>query len=216
MNFIKQRQQLAALLKEEGITDTTVLDVLAVVPRELFIPSEQRFRAYENVALPLSHGQTISQPYTVAFMLQLLAVSSGDHVLEIGTGSGYNAALLSKLVGSKGSVISLEVVPDLAEHARHVLAKLGCANVRIIVNDGSVGYASAAPYQRIIVTAAAPSANKEWLTQLVDGGILVAPVGTFTQKMLQITKHGKRFIEKDFGYYQFVPLVGKKGFSIVI
>ena len=210
MDFKKERKALVAYLKKEGITDKLVLSVMEKVPREKFLPDNLQHLAYENHALPIGAGQTISQPYTVAFMLGALCVRKGMKVLEIGTGSGYNAALLSKLVGAKGKVVTIEVVEDLVDNVKKVLKKF--RNVTVVSGDGSVGYVKGKLYDRIIVTAACPEVNKEWIDQLKVSGILVAPIGIGVQSMTKIVKKKAKIVEEYLGYFQFVPLKGKKGF----
>lgn len=211
MSFSQQRKALVAHLRQEGIADKRVLNAFCSVQRELFVPESLREHAYEDRALPLGSGQTISQPYTVALMLKALNVCAGQKVLEIGTGSGYNAALLSQLVGKEGRVVTLDVVEPLLVQAKKTLKKLGKGNVKVICADGSVGYSAEAQYDRIIVTAASPRINQEWIDQLKEGGILVVPVGVGTQEMIRIKKIHGRIEQESFGWFQFVPLVGEKG-----
>jgi protein-L-isoaspartate(D-aspartate) O-methyltransferase len=210
MNFESMRSDMIEVIKSEGIRDPKVLEAISVVPREMFVPDDLKKASYVNSPLPVGHGQTISQPYTVAFMLELLDVKKGDKVLEIGTGSGYNAAILSLLVGETGRVFTLEVVKELAKKAKRVLKDY--KNIKVIVSDGSIGYAKEAPYDKIIVTAASPWISEEWIDQLRDNGIIVAPVGKSVQEMTKIIKKGESVERETHGYFQFVPLVGKRGF----
>lgn len=211
----------AARLREEmverqlvrrGIRDETVLAAMRTVPRELFVPPEIQADAYRDDALPIASGQTISQPYIVARMTELLAPRAGMHVLEVGTGSGYQAAVLAA-IGC--DVVSIERHADLAEAARARLSELGLLRgVRIEVGDGSLGWPAAAPFEGIVVTAAAPSVPATLRSQLADGGRLVVPVGTpRSQELVGVMRLGNAFDERSFGGCVFVPLVGAEGFS---
>lgn len=200
----ESKRQLLASLRQRGI-HPRILAVLEAVPRERFVPESLQARAYEDTSLPIGHGQTISQPYTVAYMTQLLDVQPGNCVLEIGTGSGYQTAILCAL-GAR--VWSVELVPELADRARRVLESLGFRPT-LIVGDGWSGYPDAAPYDRIIVTAAAPEIPMTLARQLVAGGKMVVPVGEKDQSMYLVT----RMSENEFDVYassqrfRFVPFV---------
>lgn len=168
-------EALARALEREGIVDPRVLRAIAEVPRELFVPEELRPIADDDRPLPIGHGQTISQPYVVAFMTEQLRLRGDERVLEVGTGSGYQTALLAHLAAE---VFSVEIIPELAARARVVLlAALGLGNVRLRVGDGSKGWPEAAPFQRVIVTAATPVLPPELVAQLAPGGRLIAPIG---------------------------------------
>ncbi len=198
-------QQLAA----RGITDPRVLEAFREVPRHRFVDSALEAQAYTDRALPISHGQTISQPYMVAVMTQYLAPDPRDRVLEIGTGSGYQAAILSRLART---VFSVERVTELAAQARQTLADLGIANVIQRVGDGSRGWAQYAPYDGIVVTAGAPQVPASLRAQLADGGRLVVPAGSRGSQMLQIIRRdGNSFREESAVPCIFVPLVGEEG-----
>jgi protein-L-isoaspartate(D-aspartate) O-methyltransferase len=192
-------------LRARGISDERVLEAMACVPRHEFAPPRYRDQAYEDHPLPIGEGQTISQPYIVAIMLEALSLMPSDRVLEVGTGSGYVSALLAQLTAE---VISIERHCALADSAGQVLSRLGYRNVRIIVGDGSRGFAQAAPYDAIIVSAAAPQLPHELMEQLAEGGRLVIPVGWEDSQQLQL-------IEKRNGQprrslrelCRFVPLV---------
>lgn len=177
------------MLKEQiesrGVKDSRVLAAMASVRRELFVPMEQRPFAYEDRPLPIGYGQTISQPYIVALMTELLAPAKKDRVLEVGTGSGYQAAILGRLAGS---VYSLEIVPELARTAALVLRNKGFRNVRVREGDGYKGWAEFAPYDKILLTAAPPEIPAELLAQLRPGGRLVAPVGVNAQDLVVVDK----------------------------
>jgi protein-L-isoaspartate(D-aspartate) O-methyltransferase len=200
-------------LRDRGIRDERVLRAMAVVPREAFVPEWRRDDAYEDAALPIPAGQTISQPYVVARMTELLALPAepGTRVLEIGTGSGYQAAILAEL-GCR--VTSLERVPDLAASARERLHRLGYGpNVDVRVADGSLGDPAGAPWPRIVTTAAAPHIPEPLRDQLdADGGRLVIPVGTRDQQdLLVVERQGDEWLERSDGPVVFVPLVGEAG-----
>ena len=198
-------------LQRRGITDARVLQVMREVPRHAFVPPEWRHEAYSDRPLPINDDQTISQPYMVAIMTQSLALQGHERVLEIGTGSGYQAAVLSRLVAH---VYSIEYFPDLAESARAVLQRLGYTNVQVIVGDGGLGLPVHAPYDGIIVTAAAPHVPQPLLTQLAEGGRLVIPVGSVTsQELLIITRHGDDYRQGRSIPCRFVPLLGQEGWT---
>ena len=206
--FDLARQQLVTLLRSKGIKDERVLDAIAAVPRHEFIQEVFRHRAYEDSALPISCQQTISQPYTVAFMTQLLKVKSGDKVLEIGTGSGYQACILAEM-GVR--VFTIERHFDLLENARAHFEALGY-NIASKVGDGTIGWSQFAPYQGIIVTAGAPDVPSSLLRQLDDGGHLVIPVGDqTTQNMVVVERKGEEFVHTKSAGFKFVPLLGKEG-----
>ncbi len=197
-------------LRPRQITDPRVLAAMAAVPREQFVPEPLRQRAYDDCALKIASGQTISQPYTVAFMCQAAQISQDDHVLEVGTGSGYGAAVLSRLARH---VDSIERLPELAESARQALNRAGCDNVTLHVGDGSLGLPGAAPFDAIIVTAAAPKLPQPLLDQLTDGGRLIVPVDTSSsgQSMMRYTRRGDYLSSEDLGGFVFVPLIGDYG-----
>lgn len=206
-------KELVALLKEEGIKDKKVLKAILKINRGLFVPAGYKKEAYGNYPLPVGKGQTISQPWTVAFMLEALELKEGDKVLEIGAGSGWNAALMGFIVGEKGKVISTEVHEELVKNARESIKKAGLKNVKVIKWDGSKGYEKGKPYSKIICTAACPEIPKPWVKQLKGGGIIVAPVGEYTQVMVKAKKVKGKIIKEELGEFQFVPLRGRWGFK---
>lgn len=200
------RRKLLDSLRKKGITDERVLAAMDAVPRHFFLESAFSDLAYEDKALPIGREQTISQPYTVAFQTQLLQVQKRDHVLEIGTGSGYQAAILGKL---EARVFTVERQQELYTHAKKLLATLGFSNIRCYYRDGTKGLPEFAPYNKILVTAGALEVPAMLLNQLKIGGVLVIPVGVSTQKMLRITKLAdNEYQEEDLGDFRFVPFVG--------
>jgi protein-L-isoaspartate(D-aspartate) O-methyltransferase len=201
---------MIALLKDRGITDARLLRAMATVKRHVFVPEPFTSRAYEDSALPIGCMQTISQPYTVAFMTQALGVKEGDRVLEIGTGSGYQAAILAEM-GAK--VFTIERHMELLKAARNVLEKLGY-RVASKAGDGTVGWSEFAPFNGIIVTAGAPDVPQPLLQQLADGGKLVIPVGDLDiQNLLVVTRDGDRYDRREVCGFKFVPLIGKMGWA---
>jgi protein-L-isoaspartate(D-aspartate) O-methyltransferase len=203
---------VARQLRARGIADERVLLAMGQIPREEFVRASERGLAYADEALPIEAGQTISQPYMVARMTELLAPRAGDRILEVGTGSGYQAAILA-LLGA--AVLTIERQPELAALARERLARLGLGGaVDVRVGDGSVGDPGGAPWDGIIVTAAAPAIPAPLREQLSpDGGRLVIPVGDRRrQDLLLVTRRGNEWVEKNDGPCVFVPLVGAEGF----
>ncbi len=206
------KKDLADFWKKSGLVkDKNALSAFMAVERKQFMTKETEAYAYEDVALPIIHGQTISQPFTVMLMTQALELKKGMKVLEIGSGSGYQAAIISKIIGLKGKLYTTEIIPELVEFAKENLSKAHINNVEVIHSDGSLGYSKEAPYDRIIVTAAAPSVPKPLLSQLKKGGILVIPVGIDVQKLIKLIKHKNSVEKEDLGYFRFVPLKGKHG-----
>jgi protein-L-isoaspartate(D-aspartate) O-methyltransferase len=197
---------LAAFLREQGIRDERVLAAFAEVPRRLFVPERLQDDADADRPLPIGCGQTISQPYVVAYMTERLGLTGAERVLEVGTGSGYQAAILARLAAR---VFSVEVVPELAERARELLASLGLANVRLRSGDGALGWPEEAPFERIIVTAAAPDVPPALVDQLAPGGRMILPVGPeLDVQMLRVIDKGNdgANLETDLLPVRFVPL----------
>ncbi|GAA3589649.1 protein-L-isoaspartate(D-aspartate) O-methyltransferase [Flavivirga amylovorans] len=202
------RQQLVNVLKTKGITDANVLSAIGNIPRHLFMDSGFLDHAYQDKAFPIAADQTISQPYTVAFQSELLQVKKGDKILEIGTGSGYQTAVLCEL-GAK--VFSIERQLELFKKTSKFLPKLGYRAKKLIFGDGYKGLADEAPFESIIVTAGAPFVPKPLLSQLKIGGKLVIPVGDDVQIMTMFTRKGqKEFSQEEFGEFRFVPLLEDK------
>jgi protein-L-isoaspartate(D-aspartate) O-methyltransferase len=188
------------------VRDARVLAALRTVPRHLFVPPASAEEAYGDHPLPIGHGQTISQPYIVAFMTEALGLTGGETVLEVGTGSGYQAAVLSRIAKQ---VYSIEIVAPLATEARERLARAGYRNVQVRVADGYQGWADVGPFDAIMVTAAAPKVPEPLKAQLRDGGRLVIPVGDENQELMVITRRGDRFEERRVLPVRFVPMTGK-------
>jgi len=198
-------QQIVA----RGVRDERVIEAMKWLPRERFFPKEIQEHAFDDAAAAIGHGQTISQPYIVALMTEALEVSPEHKVLEIGTGSGYQAAVLGKLAAD---VYTVERVKTLLDDAFERLSSLHIRNVHFHFGDGSLGWAKYAPYDRIIVTAGTPNVSELILEQLVDGGICVAPVGTQEdQELVKFVKHGKTIEKINLGGVRFVPLLGEGG-----
>jgi len=200
-----RQQMVETQMRLRGIADERVLRAMLRVPRHEFAAERFRDQAYEDHPLPIGEGQTISQPYIVALMLEALALSSADKVLEVGTGSGYVTALLAELVAD---VLSIERHSSLAEGASQLLARLGYANAKVLVGDGSRGLAEFAPYDAIIVSAAAPRLPQELIGQLADRGRMIIPVGEGDSQQLQfIYKEDGRIVTRMRELCRFVPLV---------
>jgi protein-L-isoaspartate(D-aspartate) O-methyltransferase len=210
---MEERQRMVAGLRGRGLVfSKRVEEALLKVPRHLFVPPDVRSQAYRDTPLPIGDGQTISAPHMVAVMAEALELSEGHRVLEIGAGSGYNAAVMAELVGPSGKVITLERHPSLAEKASRVLLEAGYSNVQVVVGDGSLGYPEEAPYDRISVTCGAPRVPEPLAEQLRDGGIMLIPVGGLEyQSLLRFRKLGGRMLSEDLGSVVFVPLIGEKG-----
>lgn len=202
------RNKLVKILRNKGISDERVLGAIAKVPRHVFFDNALLEHAYQDKAFPIGEGQTISQPYTVAFQSEKLEIKSGDKVLEIGTGSGYQACILMEL-GAK--VYTIEYNQKLYERVRKALPAMGYKPY-FFLGDGSKGLPAKAPYDKIIVTAGAPVVPTALTDQLSEGGILVIPVGNRDkQVMVRIVKKSNQLIKEEFDQFAFVPLLGKEG-----
>jgi protein-L-isoaspartate(D-aspartate) O-methyltransferase len=206
MDFEAARARLIKHLSLE-IKDKRVLDAMARVPRERFVPPDEEHLAYEDTPLPIGLEQTISQPLIIAMMTEALELTGSEKVLEVGTGSGYQAAIIAELARS---VVTTERFPTLAERARQVLDSLGYTNIEIHLAEETLGYQPEAPYDAIIVTAAAPRVPTDLLAQLAIEGRLLIPVGSrHMQELYKITRKRKRNITQNLGGCRFVPLIGK-------
>jgi len=204
-----QQRMLDEQLRARGITSPRVLSAMAKVPREQFTPRTEPVEAYADRAWPIDCSQTISQPFIVGMMTQALDLSGSERVLEVGTGSGYQAAVLAEIAAR---VITIERHPELARQASQLLSWLGYDNVKVMVGDGSLGWPAEAPYDRIIVTAAGRQPPPALLAQLSDGGLLVMPVGeTDIQQLIRLEKQGNQFHRQELSGCRFVPLVGQQG-----
>ncbi len=202
----KRQQMVEKQLVERGISDKSTLKAMASIPREVFVPLSQRPFAYEDRPLPIGDGQTISQPYMVAFMTQALKLRPGDKVLEIGTGSGYQAAVLSRMVDT---VYTVEIIPSLAQRAGRTLKELNIDNVRIRTGDGYFGWEEHAPFDAIIVTAGAESIPQKLVEQLRDDGIMIIPVGPHrgVRQLIRLTKRKGKIRTRSLMEVRFVPFV---------
>ncbi|WP_428264995.1 protein-L-isoaspartate(D-aspartate) O-methyltransferase [Haliangium sp.] len=204
-----RRGMVERQLRGRGITDERVLAAMGTVPRHLFVPPHLRAAAYADSPLEIGHDQTISQPLMVAIMLEALELRGPERVLEVGCGSGYQAALLAKLAAE---VYAVEIIPELARGAERALALADIAGVEVIVGDGGLGWPAAAPYDAIVVAAAAPEVPAPLVDQLGDGGRLVLPVGNgVLQTLLRIRKRGRATHSENLGGCAFVPLTGARG-----
>jgi protein-L-isoaspartate(D-aspartate) O-methyltransferase len=192
-------------IERRGILDPRVLDAMRAVPRELFVPREERRNAYRDGPLPIGFGQTISQPYVVAFMSEALGVGPGDRVLEVGTGSGYQAAVLAEM-GCE--VWSIEIVSELAERSSALLEELGL-DVNVRAGDGYRGWPEHAPFDAVIVTAAPDHVPPALVEQLVEGGRLVIPVGAYDQDLIRLTKAANGVVSEELLPVRFVPMTGE-------
>lgn len=210
-NFTEARHRLIDQLRLQGISDDRVLEVMAKVPRHRFVPRQELPRAYENGPLLIGHGQTVSQPYIVALMTQNLQLTGSERVLEVGTGSGYQTAILAELAEE---VYTIERLQPLSDTAARNLAELGYDNIKFCVGDGTLGWPDGAPYHGIIVTAAAPKITDAWKEQMANGGRIVAPVGSrYGQTLIKSTKRDGRFVEESICGCVFVPLLGEQGWQ---
>ena len=201
------RRRLVEQLQEQGIRDLAVLKAIDETPRHLFVPKAVRHRAYEDSALPIGNGQTISQPSIHARYLQLLHLTGAEKVLEIGTGSGYQTVLLSHLAAQ---VFSVERVAPLLESARAIIQQTGSRNISLLLGDGTLGWRQYAPYDAILVSAAAPDVPQSYVEQLGEGGRLLIPLGDREEQVLYLmVKRGETLERTEIAPVRFVPLVGK-------
>jgi protein-L-isoaspartate(D-aspartate) O-methyltransferase len=203
------RRRLVEELREKGITDLAVLRAFDMTPRHLFVPTGVQHRAYEDSALPIGNGQTVSQPSVHARYLSELRLTGHERVLEVGTGSGYQTVLLSHLAAQ---VFSVERVAPLLDRARDVVRQIGARNISLLLGDGTFGWREYAPYDAILVSAAAPDVPAPLLEQLAEGGRILAPVGGREEQTLIVgTRQGAGLTRRDIGPVRFVPLLGKYG-----
>jgi protein-L-isoaspartate(D-aspartate) O-methyltransferase len=204
-------RMVTSQLVTRGIRDERVLAAMKKVPRHLFVPEGLSDCAYDDGPLSIGEGQTISQPYMVALMTEALALTGAEKVLEVGTGSGYQTAVLAEL---SGSVYTVERIPLLSQRSQNLLSELGYSNVLFQVGDGSHGWPEMAPYQRILVTAGAPDVCQSLVHRLEEGGIMVLPVGTrYSQMLYRITKKKDKIEKEELTLCIFVPLVGEHGWK---
>lgn len=195
------------MLHDQGIKDLAVLNAIDQTPRHLFVPTGVRHRAYEDSALPIGSGQTISQPSIHARYLELLKLTGNEKLLEIGTGSGYQTALLSRLAAQ---VFSIERIPELLDKARETIKKIGARNISFLLGDGTLGWRQYAPYDAILVGAAAPEVPSTYREQVTEGGRILIPLGDKEEQILYMfTRRGDELEETEIAPVRFVPLVGK-------
>jgi protein-L-isoaspartate(D-aspartate) O-methyltransferase len=204
----KRTNMVERQIVSRGVSDIRVIEAMKKVPREQFVPQEMRISAYEDRPLPIGEGQTISQPYIVALMTELCGIEEGDRVLEIGTGSGYQTAILSELASE---VYTIEVYESLSKKAEIILNQQGYTNIHFIVGNGYEGYEEGAPYDSIILTAAPRSIPDQLVEQLNEGGVLVGPVGSVTQNLVKLTKSEGEVSKKTICSVAFVPMVNRRG-----
>jgi len=213
-DFSRARRELVEDLRREGcLRSPDLVRAFLAVPRELFVPEDVRRKSYVDTPLPIPMGQTISAPSMIAIMLEEAELRPGQKVLDVGTGSGYNAALLAEVVGAE-HVVSIERHEGLLEYARGSLAAAGYSGIRLVAGDGTLGYELEAPYDRIVVTAGAPKLAKSWIRQTRIGGKIVAPVGrsSFSQILVIATKSAEdKVVEREGTPCAFVPLIGRDG-----
>lgn len=209
-DHVLRQKMIEEQIKRRGVRDAVTLDAMSVVPRHEFVPTLLQGSAYEDTPLPIGLGQTISQPYIVALMTQSAELKPDDSVLEIGTGSGYAAAILSRIVKQ---VFTIERIDDLAQRAKAAYKRLGYNNIEVKSGDGTRGWADKGPFDAILVTAGAPIIPNSLKEQLKPGGRLIIPVGdAFSQRLLRIRKlEDNTFVEETVEYVRFVPLIGEEG-----
>jgi len=211
--FETQRKILVDLLKKQGrIRTKKVENAFLETKRELFVPEHMKKHAYVDTPLEIGQGQTISAPHMVAIMCEELDIKPGQKILEIGAGSGYHAAIISRLIGEKGYLYTVERIPFLAEKAQKNLKKADVKNVTVIQADGSLGYPDHSPYDRIYVTCASPKIPEPLTKQLKDKGKMLIPVGRMISTLTLVEKTGDSFTSIDLGGCSFVPLIGEEGF----
>jgi len=209
---VQRRDMVRFQLADRGIKDARVIEVFSAVPRERFVPPEQAGEAYDDHPLSIGLGQTISQPYMVALMTECLRLEGKERVLEIGTGSGYQTAILSRLARE---VYSIERLETLSQSAARALEQTGCKNVRLRVGDGSLGWTEEGPFDRILVTAGAPDVPETLVAQLAEDGLLVIPIGDeWQQELVVVEKSGASSTRRHVCYCHFVKLIGREGWQV--
>lgn len=209
--FRGARHRLVEELRTKGIRDLAVLRAVEMTPRHLFVPTGIRHRAYDDAPLPIGNGQTISQPFIHAQYLEVLELKGTERVLEIGTGTGYQTALLSHLVGQ---VFSVERIASLSNQAREILKQLGLRNISLLVGDGTLGWRDHSPFDAILVSAGSPTVPQPLLDQLADGGRLLVPIGNRdVQQLVMYRRQGDRIDKRDVAAVRFVPLIGTHGWD---
>jgi protein-L-isoaspartate(D-aspartate) O-methyltransferase len=212
-DFRGPRRRLVEMLHDQGIKDLAVLNAIDQTPRHLFVPTGVRHRAYEDSALPIGSGQTISQPSIHARYLELLKLTGNEKVLEIGTGSGYQTALLSRLASQ---VFSIERIPELLDKARETIKKIGARNISFLLGDGTLGWRQYAPYDAILVGAAAPEVPSTYREQVTEGGRILIPLGDKEEQILYMfTRRGDELEQTEIAPVRFVPLVGKYSWEVM-
>lgn len=210
--LLEARKQMINVIKNYNVKDENVLKAMLKIPRHLFVPKELENYAYDDMPLQIGNSQTISQPYTIAFMLELLELKKHDNVLEIGTGSGYSSALISEITRTK--VYTTEIISSLALKAEQNLIKAKIKNVKVLCRDGSLGIKEYSPYDKILINAACPDFPEPLIKQLKNNGIIVAPIGgVLGQEMVKGIKKGRKLERKSYGDFIFVPLVGQFGWK---
>ena len=210
--YYEKRKDLVRLLKKSGyLKNEIIINAFLEIPREEFIPEHIKKRAYNDTPLEIGKGQTISAPHMIAIMCEELDIKKGQKILEIGTGSGYHASIISRIIGPKGHIYTVERHENLAEKAQRTIKKLNIKNITIKVGDGSEGLKEFQPYERIYVTCAAPDIIKPLKNQLKDPGILLLPVGKRFCELIRFTKNNKKTKVENLGGCAFVPLIGKYG-----
>jgi len=208
---VEKEELIQHLIREGYLKSKEVIDAMREVPREIFIPEHLREYAYADMPLEIGHGQTISAPHMVAMMLEALQLKENSKVLEIGTGTGYHAAVAAK-IAKKGMIYTIERIEELAEEARENFRKLGIKNVRVFVGDGSMGLPEYAPYTHIYVTCSAPKISEKLIEQLAKGGRMVIPVGRIYGELWLVEKNDV-IKKKNLGGCAFVPMIGKEGYN---
>ena len=202
----RRARMVETQIRQRAVADERVLRAMRIVPRHLFVPEDRRSLAYEDHPVPIGRGQTISQPFIVAYMTEALGLAPSDRVLEIGTGSGYQAAILAEIARE---VYSIEIVPELADRARATLASLGYTNVRVRTGNGYLGWPEAAPFDKIIVTAAPDEVPKTLVDQLAPSGVMIVPVGIASQMMTVVRRTPEGIVRQETIRVMFVPMTGK-------